>query len=332
MQLGATPYAERPLSDFGGTKDLMRLEDITRTPSYMLLALCGLLPAGRAFGDDVVADSNPLSVDVVVDLTEPGKKVTRPTPANPAYYYPVIKGYTPGGTILAYENAPPPVAVVEHLAAVELAKQGYLLARKGAPPTLLLIFWWGYKAPEMMNDDLLMPGLNAGGTTSYGGVQIPKAEWLAMTGQLPTGTSVNAQEMETLVMGSKYDPGAFHNHPNPRQERAKSGALAPRYYFMVSALDFKSAVEHKQFVVLWTARISTELSGHTLDEALPTLIHDGAPAFGQDTNGPQFTAGPVLPSVRVYAGPLVVKSTSFTSEPPPPSSPSKATKQNPGKQ
>ena len=110
MQLGATPYAERPLSDFGGTKDLMRLEDITRTPSYMLLALCGLLPAGRAFGDDVVADSNPLSVDVVVDLTEPGKKVTRPTPANPAYYYPVIKGYTPGGTILAYEIAPPPVA------------------------------------------------------------------------------------------------------------------------------------------------------------------------------------------------------------------------------
>ena len=128
-----------------------------------------------------------------------------------------------------------------------------------------------------------------------------------MDGLLPTHSSVNAHEMEELVMGTKFDPTPFHLYPNPRQDLAESATRAPRYFFMVSALDFKSAVREKKITVLWTARISTELAGHTLEQVLPTLIADGTPAFGRDTNGPQFSEGPILPAAHVIAGTPVLK-------------------------
>jgi hypothetical protein len=117
-------------------------------------------------------------------------------------------------------------------------------------------------------------------------------------------------------MGTKFDPTPMHQNPSPRQDLAENATRAPRYYFMVSALDFKSAAEQKKFVVLWTARISTELAGHTLGEVLPTLITEGTPAFGRDTDGPHFSEDPIIPAGRVTAGTPVWKpNTSRQTEP-----------------
>ena len=291
---------------FNGNSIAERLCDTMRSLTRSILAVSALLTVRMAYADDTTVDSNPLRVDVVVDLTDAGKTLTPPTPEHPIYYYPVVKGYVAGGAVQGNEKTPPPVALVERMAAVSLAKEGYLLAGKTTRPTLLLMFSWGYKAPEMLNDDNDNP-MTTRLLSSPGSVVMSGAEAAAMEGLLPTHSSVNGHEMEELVMGTKFDPTPFHQYPNPRQDLAESAARAPRYYFMVSALDFKSAVEQKKFVVLWTARISTELAGHTLDQVLPTLIADGTPAFGRDTNGPHFSEDPIIPAGRVTAGTPVWK-------------------------
>jgi uncharacterized protein (DUF2461 family) len=80
----------------------------------------------------------------------------------------------------------------------------------------------------------------------------------------------------------------------------------PRYFLMVSALDFKAALR-KEYIVLWTARVSTDLTGHSLDEVLPSLIAAGAPMFGRDTNGPDFSDRPIVPMGHVEVGTAVLK-------------------------
>jgi hypothetical protein len=283
-----------------------------RSITRCVFILYAFIPVRTVFADATATDSGELRVDVVVDMTDAGRKVPHPSPEHPAYYYPVVKGYTPGGQILAGEKPPSSVADVEHLAAVALAKQGYLLAKKESPPTLLLIFWWGYKAPEVVNDDKDRLGASdpADGTVLGGPGARMSINQLANRGLLPTNTVVNHVEMEELVMGTKFDPEPLHNLPNPREENATDASRQPRYYLMVSALDFKDAIEQKKSVVYWTARISTELTGHTLEQVLPTLITEGTPAFGRGTNGPQFSSEPVVPMGRVIVGVPVLKTDS----------------------
>jgi len=205
-------------------------------------------PAARAF--------NAIKVVVVVDVADAGKKFPPPTPAHPTYFYPVTRGYTVGQGFVEGEKPPPPTAAVQHLIALALAKQGYLVATTQSPPSLLLMFWWGYKAPVISG-----------------------------AGLLPTDVMTNETELEELVFGSHHDRNTYEYNPSLRLQALTAAARVPRYYVTVSALDFAAATREKKVVILWTAHISTELYGHTLEEVLPTLIATGAPQFGRDTGG-----------------------------------------------
>jgi hypothetical protein len=254
------------------------------------------------------AEDDDMAVDVVVDLTEAGQAISRPSPSHPTYYYPVTKGYTPGGAPLADEKAPSvPTAHIEHLVALALAQQGYLLARKTAPPTLLLMFWWGYKAPDIMNNfERSVPFQPSNAMQARNPDLL--VEQAAERGLLPTNILANKTEMYELTLGSKFfSDNDLMAHPGIRLESAIEAAREARYYLMVSALDFDAAIRHKKYIVYWTARISTELAGHTLDEVLPTLITRGAPMFGRDSHGPQISDGPIVPMGHVEMGTPVFK-------------------------
>ena len=266
-----------------------------------------------------VADSTSgrgLMVDVVVDVTQAGKAVARPAPDQPAYYFPVTPGYSEGGDVLGGEKPPPPTAEVQHLIAKALYDQGYRVMNKAHQPSLLLIFWWGYKAPIILgerstdqssfNTGAPSPSGGGGGTFTSNQQGATAVFQLALLGKLPANLLLNHTEMEELVLGSKFEPQSLQNHPGPRLETAISMSRYPRYFLMVSALDFKAALR-KEYVVLWTARVSTDLTGHTLDEVLPSLIAAGAPMFGRDTNGPDFSDRPVVPMGHVEVGTAVPK-------------------------
>jgi hypothetical protein len=261
---------------------------------------------------------NKIKVDVVVDVTDAGEKIPRPTSDHPVYFYPVTRGYTLGQAIIEGEKPPPPTADVQRLIVVALAKQGYLLATKQSPPTLLLMFWWGYKVPVMAGATnggaTTLASANGGGVGGSPGNALDGINRAAQSGLLPTEVMTNESEMEDLVLGATHDRNTDQMDPGLRIQALTAAARNPRYYVMVSALDFAAAAQQKKVIVLWTARISTDLEGHTLEEVLPTLIASGAPMFGQDTNGAlwPFPSVPLVPMGHVEVGTPYLKTDSIT--------------------
>jgi hypothetical protein len=79
-----------------------------------LLVIVATLPAHAGFlgfGKPVDTD-----VNVVVDMTDEGKKVAPPTKEKPAFYFPVVAGYREEGAIVAGEKKPPANPVAHLLA------------------------------------------------------------------------------------------------------------------------------------------------------------------------------------------------------------------------
>jgi hypothetical protein len=277
-------------------------------PIRLTLCLAGLLlPLA------VLAEDSPLKVDVVVDLTPAGEKIVRPTPANPAYFYPIIKGYTEGGAKIGDQPPPPPSADVQRLIFKALYLQGYRLASKAHPPSLLLMLWWGYKAPiSSSNGGYIANGGSLGGHGGGGAAGINQA---LQSGAIPVHALLNPDEMKELVLGGQFASGfgdTETNLPSIRMERLKNAWQVPRYFLMVSAMDFATAMTKDEkgrpnLLVYWTARVSTEIIDHTLEEVLPTLVANGAPMFGRKTDGPQWNDSPMVPFGRVIVGTPVLK-------------------------
>jgi len=291
-------------------------------PLAARLAFClaALIPARTVRADD--ENDNNLKIDVVTDVSDDGQKITRPTPAHPAYFFPIVKGYTQAGDVVAGEKAPPPTQDVWALIYKALADQGYRMASKGSPPSLLLVFWWGYKAPIFVGASSGGAGsMNSGAGASPGSNSVAQA---LQSGVLPTNVMVNGNEMEQLVLGSNHDRNTYQANSSPRMYALNYASRVPRYYVTVSALDFDAMIKHKQYVIYWTEYISTGLYGHSLDQVLPSLIAAGAPMFGRDTNGAQwpFKELPIVPMGHVVVG------TPYVNNPgsPPPAAPAAAQK------
>jgi hypothetical protein len=272
----------------------------TSLSRLVLCAILVLLPV-RALRAEEDSD---IKVDVVVDLTDAGRKVERPSPAHPAYFFPRVWGYTEGGAIMPYQQPPPAENEVLKMVAKALAQQGYYMAiaKRTPPPSLILMFWWGYKAPNFMGPDGHLA--SNGPIGGHGGQDINQ---LAQRGLLPVNVSANQKEMDELVMGSKYEYEPLQNLSSIRLENLRNATRVGRYFLMVSALDFQTYVKTRKFVVLWTARISTEMEGRTLTDVLPTLISRGSSMFGRDTDGPQMTVEPIVPMGQVILGKPVSK-------------------------
>ena len=283
----------------------------TKAVRLSLLGVALLLgPAIRAAGD------SDIMVDVVVDMTDAGAKLAHPTPATPAYYLPLPVGYKPMGAVLADQKIPPPTQEVEHMMAVALAQQGYLVMTKNNRPSLVLTLWWGYMAPEI-NSTATSAGRSStnnainltklpmfGGANGIGGMDNAMAA--ALVGQMPTDQMFNQDQMMSLVAGGTDSYQYSFQNTGLIYEQVRTLARSPRHYLMVSAFDFKDWLHHKS-TLLWRAHISTELWGHSLEEVLPTMITTGAEMFGRETNRPRLIHAPLGPVGRVTLGTPEVK-------------------------
>ena len=96
-----------------------------------------------------LAGRSTTEVNVNVDFTEAGRKLTPPTRDHPTYYLPLVGGYGERGEVVAGEKVPPPSPVLHELART-LANNGYLVAGTQTPvPTVLLTFSWGSMKPKI---------------------------------------------------------------------------------------------------------------------------------------------------------------------------------------
>ncbi len=292
----------------------------------------------------MLAADNDMRVDVVVNMTDEGYKISRPTPDKPAYYFPFTAGYIQSGAVLTGEKPPPPSPEIEHLLAKALAEQGYLVMNKKNHPSLILIFWWGYMAPIIGNPygdtangsgfgpslgSITMTGVGISAGVLYGnghpgvaagvGAGETAAQYMGPGAILPSGSFIvapNDHDMFTLVAGDRFEEQIGRWDAFGVGDSLHEAAHHPRYFLMVSALDFHAATQRKP-VLLWCARVSTELAGHTLDGVLPTLIETGAKKFGEEADRAKFTTVPVIPMGHVIVGTPVLK----TSSPDKPASP-----------
>ena len=237
---------------------------------FSSIVLAALFPANRIFADEI-------RVDVVVDVTAEGKKAIRPTPDKPAFYLPLPAGYTERGRVLVHYQRPPPSAPeVQRLVTEALAKQNYQPATKQSPPSLVLVYWWGYIAPEFV-------GPQKSKKIGRGGEFVNEVEMLSMVGG------------ETVDTKNTYDP---------QIQEIIAASRHPRYYLLVSAFDYQAWLHHNS-VLLWRAHVSCPVWHHYLDQVLPTLINTGAPLFGQETTAPVLITTPNVG--RVMLGEPVVK-------------------------
>jgi len=251
-------------------------------------------------------------VDVVVDMTDAGKRIARPTPERPAYYLPLPMGYKEFG-YEAYFKRPPPTAIeIQQMLSYALAQQGYELMSKQNHPSIVLSFFWGYMDPE----DVEMQSFD-----SFQGGRVPPI------GQQADGTmgatmislgSMPANQGMMLALISGDGSIEDTNPSDPRMREALDMAKRPRYFVLISAFGFdswlKSLQEKKNGrpvvdkpILLWRAHISTELWGHYFDQVAQTLITTAAPWFGRETKGPQLATIPLIPTGRVIVGAPTVK-------------------------
>ncbi len=237
--------------------------------------LASALPTRAGFlGFGAPTDTN---VNVVVDMTDEGKKFAPPTKEKPAFYFPVVAGYREEGALVAGEKKPPTNPVAHLLAKALAAQNYYVVGTKTPAPTLLLVFHWGYMNPQI--DENPDP-------------------------DNPQKTFWNQREMLALVAGNTLkNVGQF----GFEREDILQAAQDERYFVIVSAYDFKAATEKKK-VLLWRAKMSTPSNRVSLAEVLPSMITAGGPRFGRETKLPESVTAAIAKEGKVEIGtPTVVK-------------------------
>lgn len=244
--------------------------------STLLAVALATTPVARAgflgFGAPKEAD-----VNVVVDMTEAGRKTTPPTKEKPAFYYPVLAGYREAGSLVAGEKSPPPNSVAKLLAKALAAQNYYVYGPGKTPaPTYLLVFHWGYMNPQI--DD------------TSGDPDNPQTVFW------------NQKEMLALVAGNTIQNLSSFGF---EREDVLQAARDDRYFVIVSAYDFKAATEKKK-VLLWQAKMSTPSNRVSLAEVIPSMITAGGPHFGRETKKPESVAAPLAKEGKVDVGTPVV--------------------------
>ena len=239
-------------------------------PSHLFRLLPALLLFLPRAGAETapVPESGNILVQVVVDMSEAGKKLARPTPQHPVYYLPLPAGYKEIGYSPYFQRTPPTTSAVLELLNRELSRQGYLIMSHEHHPSIVLTFFWGYIDPS-------------------GGPSVPP-EWI--------------REM------TQGDPFPTDWNKTAINRRMENNQLYRRglWYVLVSALDFDAWLHHR-VVRLWRAHIVTPLWGHYIDEVLPALIEAGGPMLGRETVQPQFITVPAAPMTGVILGAPEVK-------------------------
>ncbi len=243
------------------------------------------------------------SVIANIDMTEAGKKIARPTVDHPAYYAPIILGFSENGELVANEKPPKRAEVLRQIAKA-LAKEGYVLQalRPNADrtlPSLILTFSWGYLNPQVTDfgddpDPTLPPSSDSSAATPH------------------LVADFNAREMTTLVAGDALARGV--QFTDEETKTLRDAAAEGRYFIIVSAYAFDPDPKSVK-KLLWRARMSTERQGVDMDDVVAALVSGGASIFGRDLERPSISRNVLRGHVEV--GTPTVVGASSSSDPKP---------------
>lgn len=207
---------------------------------------------------------------------------------------------------------------IVRLLAPRLVRQSYYPARKGIAADLLLVLYWGETTPYS-DAPLLNANANLGSAmnsrtaaenivkesvdrgeqqVSLDGIQSAarsvrdaardEAESQLFQAQLFERMRIQSDEGNARLLGyveeinRRNNPSRFAGGGDYFNE-LMSDLETPRYYVIVQAYDFQTAVNEKRRKLLWTTRISIPVSGSDFNKCLPAMMADASEYFGRDS-------------------------------------------------
>ena len=203
-----------------------------------------------------------------------------------------------------------------------LARMHYVPARVGADAQLLILVFWGSTQGSRDHDasgtmDRLSQALSTSNAAKDADAAVARA-----TGSKETPATDAAQgQLDSMLwqMGLANEQRDQLDSRNAQilgysedLSRARSAAhmsfaqdilselSANRYYVVLQAYDYATAVKTKRLKPLWTVRMSMAESGKDFSVALDPMLRNAAQYFGQDSKGLRRYAAP---EGRVDLGP-----------------------------
>jgi hypothetical protein len=232
----------------------------TSTPGRFLLLL---------FAIHSMALASVWEINVNTAMSEAGRKLPHPTSDQPVYYYPYCVGYQDIGSAAAKIKKLSADVPIEHFLAEALASQGYLVThvtgtKLNPPPSLLLIFRWGYINSRIYDED---GELNESNKLT-GSHQHNEGAYLKELGMLGIKDSDTIQDTSA-------------------QMDLLNSADDDRYYVLIAACDFATFYNQHKMALLWVSRMSIPRQDLELDQVVAPLIKTGTPFLGRETTKPQ---------------------------------------------
>lgn len=250
----------------------------------LILILLGFgLPCASGAGFNLFS---PAWGDVIVatDVTDEGRALTSPSPAEPVYYLGRSLGCKFGSL---RGDRLPEVEEMNQFVAKVLARQGYLGADAGVhEPSLFLVVQWGYLEPRS-GDLLWFLGYDA------------------------------RQDIAAPVFPGMLGPEVWRRGFRSRAiSTILENAGVPIYGIIVTAFEYQSASTSKP-IIYWQTRIGLPAQGKTMAEALPAMVLAAGSAIGRESVTPVLIDVDDARKGRVELGELRVRG--FVGDPPPPS-------------
>jgi hypothetical protein len=232
-----------------------------------------------------IAFASVWEINVNTAMTPEGEKVQHPTADQPVYYYPYCVGYQEVGTVAAGTKKLSADVPMERYLAEALASQGYLVThvvgtKLDPPPSLLLVFRWGYINPRISDDD-------------------------AGDGNSPINHHRNERaHVNEMYMLGIQERDLFDDRLSKRDLVAS--ADDNRFYVTIAAYDFATYYAKHKAILLWVSRMSIPRQDLELDQVVAPLITTGTPFLGRETTTPQVVDITAPPGNAQIGTPVVV--------------------------
>jgi hypothetical protein len=276
----------------------------TKSP-FRTLILFGLLA-----GFTAQAAEDSLITSVYASASDDYRRVKRADGSfEPEYYALSNGGYSPGiGRDPSIDEVPFPT--LAGVVAQHLARQNYLLAPDSKSADLLILIQWGSTIPfddafHRNRVDQLAGAMNAMNNTKVAGpvARTPDgiqsdASSVAQASQSELGSELLMMEMANNMRDRANEKnarllgysGAINSVSDLRNSAGGSTHFSDlisdienrRYYVIVTAYDFRSAMREKKKKFLWSTRVSIQAQGNRFDERVMTMMANAGRQFGQN--------------------------------------------------
>jgi len=224
------------------------------------LVLFALAAAGplRAEPASRIQPLDKLTV-AVTDLTDAGRGLPIPSPAQPVYYIGINAGFRAYTGIVMGGDPPPEEKPMLSIIAQVLAGQGFRAADDKHPATQIIVCSWGIIGTSGPN--LLGPGP---GVHFLGGDKLGLIDENIIPGHISWGD----------VLRQRFRTGTADTVLGMTQ-----GNL---YAVLLRSYDFQAAQSGKR-IQLWETRIACAAPGTSLAKALPRIVVSGQHVIGRET-------------------------------------------------